>query len=120
MEEFIIDQVKDDNEYQNEVKNNIVEYNNLSIISQAEAGKHLLYKNRQLERGMIIMGDIIYDKTLENKILKESQQRLGVYSEKDVQAVINKKKKLNTNKEKNSLIMDEIKMHLDKNRQLTG
>ena len=127
MEEDFIELAKEDEETIKIIKERLLETKEMNIATMAAQTPKLIMSNEYLKTAMYIAGETIYDLTIDNNVLQEEnndlKEELGKYTKIDYEKLKNnerdRRRKLH-NQEKGKIILEKLRITVNKTKQLTG
>jgi len=127
MEEDFIELAKEDEETIKIIKERLLETKEMNIATMAAQTPKLIINVECLKTAMNIAGDTIYDLTIDNNVLQEEnndlKEELGKYTKIDYEKLKNnerdRRRKLH-NQEKGKIILEKLRITVNKTKQLTG
>ena len=127
MEEEFIELAKEDEETIKIIKERLLETKEMNIATMAAQTPKLIINVECLKTAMNIAGDTIYDLTIDNNVLQEEnndlKEELGKYTKIDYEKLKNnerdRRRKLH-NQEKGKIILEKLRITVNKTKQLTG
>src|SRR6266853_4716152 len=111
----IIEFLKQDPRIRTQVKNDIIEYNKQSLVTQSHRGKELVAITPVVIEAIKLMGEDIVELNVENDILRDKISNIDEEWLKNTKTNII----LGTNNEsKNKIILERMRRQIQKSRQL--
>ena len=107
--------VKNSDSVKQEINQSIIEYKKADLSTQSAIGLNLLIDNKVFNETIEIMGDTIYDKTIENYALRD---QIGQVDESKVKQFTSKRKNTDTRNDRNKLILEQLSKTLSKNKAI--
>ncbi len=102
-------------ETKDEMKSALVKFEHADLSTKAEVGKNLLIDHKIAEKAIQIMGDTIYEQTVENGVLRNM---IGNVNDSLVQELVDKKKSKDSSDERNKVILQQLNKTVQRSRQL--
>ena len=113
MSDDYIDLVKQNEEVQKELCEIVQEYKGSNLATQSALGLHYAMDNHIFSKTIEIMGDTIYNVKTENIALRdEMNEKIGEVDEEKIRKRTQKRKGMDTRKDKNKLIREELQKTL--------
>lgn len=115
MSDDFIDLVKNDENVKKEICSAVQEYNKLDLSTKEAIGRNLLISNKVFTQTMEVMGDTIYDISVENDALRD---QIGKVNEEKVKDFSYQRKAMDTKDDKNKIILNKLSKTLQKSKAI--
>jgi hypothetical protein len=116
--EEILDIVKSDPDFRNDVKLELEKYDSAAIVNQAAAGRTFMFQKEAYRKTILIAGDVIYEQALENDAMRDKLKEYGVYDKQEIDNMVTIKKNNTENPEKNSRILSIVREKMKRNKRI--
>jgi hypothetical protein len=118
--EALKEQLINDPQTIDEIKNKIVALNDLNIATQAKASSKLLGENILLEKVINAGGEVIYKQYKKIQVLENKLVEVGEYDEEGLNRLLEKQIQQEQNIQKYNKIKELILAELEQSKQLLG
>ena len=116
----ILDDIKKDKQFYKDIEEEYKDFKSLSIVNKAVLSKQLFIDTKKYEKAIMIAGETINDLSIENEVLENKLNEMGVYDPVEIARKIKIINLKNNDQDKNNRIKRALQKTLEKSKMITN